>query len=163
MNTLLGLLLMIPLLFLSCLKEQTPPSTYASPDSNAILIARDIIYDVEIKNPDPDDTWTEDALNGLQHEALIGYIFDGVYDKSLQAYDIFEDTRISAKKIRKMEEDGEFSRDEIGKMQFTEQWMYDSINHAMTKNVSAISLGIRKFDSEGYLIGYSPLFKVILP
>lgn len=156
-------MLMIPLFCISCMEEKNCPPAGEPYESDAALIAQDIISDVEIINPNADDEWMENALRGLRREALIGFIFEGIYDKSLQAYDIFEDTRISAKKIRKMEEDGEFSRDEIGKMQFTEQWMYDSINHAMTKKVSAISLGIRKFDSEGYLIGYSPLFKVTLP
>ena len=163
MKTLLSMTLMIPLLFTSCIEEKKSQPAVELSESNATLIAEDIIYDVEIKNPSTDDPWMENALKGLQREALIDFIFDGIYDKNLQVFDIFEGTRISAQKILKMEEEGEFSRDEIGKIQFTEQWMYDSTNHVMTKKVTAISLGIQNFDPDGYLIGYYPLFKVILP
>ncbi len=147
----------------SCNSPQEPGSNAVSADTSMAMVASDIIYDVEIKNPDKEDTWTEDALRGLQRQELIDLIFNGVYDNSLQAYDIFKGSHISSKKIRKMEENGEFTRDQIGKMQFTEQWLYDPVSHNMTKKVTAISLGTENFDSEGFLIGYYPLFKVVLP
>ena len=158
------LLVLIPMNFLiSCTGGNEKGGQAVLNETSAGLVAQDIIYDVEIKNPNKDDQWMENALKGLDRETLINYLIQGVYDDHLQAYDIFEGNRISSRKIRQMEEDGEFSRDEIGKIQFTEQWTYDSLNHVMSKRVTAVSLGIQNFDPEGYLRGYKPLFKVILP
>ena len=105
----------------------------------------------------------DQALQGLDREVLIEFIFNGIYNKQLETYSIFDNTRISAGKIQQMEEDGEFTRDQIGKMQFTEVWTYDPLNHVMSKKVNSISLGLQNFDPDGYLRGYDPLFKVILP
>ena len=154
---------LILVLLFSCKYKEKSPASGEHQDISPAIIARDIIYDVEIKNPSDDYPWMDEALKGLERERLIDFIFYGVYDKNLKAYDIFNGSRISARKIRQMEEEGEFSRDQIGKIQFTEHWMYDSINHVMTKKVTSISLGIQHFDPEGYLRGYDPLFKVILP
>jgi hypothetical protein len=162
-KTLLSLVLFPLNFFISCTGGGEQGGQAVLNESTTGIIAQDIIYDVEIKNPDKDDPWMDNALKGLDRETLISYIFQGVYDDHLQAYDIFEGNKISSRKILQMEEDGEFSRDEIGKIQFTEQWTYDSLNHVMSKRVTAVSLGIQNFDPEGYLRGYKPLFKVILP
>ena len=163
-NKTLLILFLIPLPFiLSCTGREDQP-VHGEPSQNpGNIIARDIIYDVEIKNPSTDDPWMDQALKGLDREVLIDLIFNGIYDKHLKAYDIFTNTGISARKILQMEENDEFSRDQIGKIQFTEEWTYDSLNHVMSKKVNAISFGLQNFDPDGYLRGYDPLFKVVLP
>jgi hypothetical protein len=158
-----GTILTVLLLIVSCNAPDKPAASNLPADPSVALVATEIMYDVEIKNPDKEDAWTENALKGLKREELVDHIFDGLYNDQLEAYDIFEGTRIRAGKIRKMEENGEFTRDQIGKMQFTEHWIYDPVSHNMTKKVTAISLGTENFDSEGFLIGYYPLFKVVLP
>ncbi len=151
-------------MILSCKGDANSPGMdRPSTDQAAVRVAEGIVYDVEIINPNKDDPWMDETLAGLEREELINHIFNGIYDNSLEAFDIFEESRISARKIRSMEENGEFSREEIGKIQFTEAWYYDTLNHSMSKRVVEISLGLQNFGQDGYLRGYYPLFKVKLP
>ncbi len=160
-----SVLFLLVLSFLaSCRKGEKSFTPYnLAADSNTTEVAEDIIYDVEIINPDEDDPWMDECLQGLDREALIDFIFKGIYDKDLKVYDIFEDTRISTRKVRQMEEEGEFSRDLIGKIQFKEVWLYDTLSQRMSKKVTEISLGTQNFGPDGYLRGYDPLFRVVLP
>ena len=65
-----------------------------------LQLADQIIYDVIIKNPDPQDEWREKCLGGLKRGELVDFIFDGLYDDRFKAYDIFNDKLIPAHTIR---------------------------------------------------------------
>ncbi len=121
-----------------------------------------VTYDVVVKNPDSTDLWTAECLKDLRREDLIDILFEGIYNETISAFDIFEDKKISPAKLRTMEKDGEVIRDQIGKFQFVEAWYFDKINMTMTKRVFEIRLGTETFNSDGFLVGYDPLFKVRL-
>jgi hypothetical protein len=123
-------------------------------------VANQIVYDVIIKNPDPKDEWTEQCLMGLKREELVDFIFKGLYDERFKAYDIFNDQPISQRRIRKMEADGEFSREQVSKIQFVEDWYLDPESHSMFKRVTEVRLGLEHFDGFGMHLGHNPLFKV---
>ena len=125
-------------------------------------MADQIVYDVIIKNPDPQDEWTEKCLEGLNREELVDFIFAGLYDNRFKAFDIFSDKPISVRSIRKMEEEGEFSRDQVSKIQFVEDWYIDREGYAMSKSVTEVRLGVEHFDGFGLHLGHNPLFKVLL-
>ena len=61
-----------------------------------------------------------------------------------------------------MEADGEFSRDQIGKFQFMEEWVLDTTDMSFTKKVVEIRMGLQKFNNKSTLTGYAPLFRVVL-
>ena len=171
----LGLTMACLLLF-SCSGKAKKPS--GTPDSPGTIIegqaagaghpagtrtvAEQIVYDVEIINPYPDDTWTAECLRGLDHRSLVDFVFDGLYAGRFSAFDIFEGTPIPARKIKKMEEKGEFSRDGIGKFQFQEEWILDTVRMTYTKKVTEIRMGLQKFNDDGELTGYAPLLRVVL-
>ncbi len=127
-----------------------------------VKVANGIVYDVEILNPYPEDEWMNECLEGLDREGLVDFVFDGIYSGRFKAYDIFEGTPVSAKKIRKMEEEGEFGREQIGKFQFMEQWILDTVNMTCRKEVTEIRMGLQQFSPEGELTGYAPLLRVVL-
>lgn len=127
-----------------------------------INVAEQIIYDVEIINPYPDDLWTMECLEGLDHESLVNFVFEGIYSGQFSSFDIFEGTPISSRKIRRMEENREFTRDQIGKFQFMEKWILDTVRMTYFKEVTEIRMGIQKFDDHGELTGYAPLLRVVL-
>lgn len=130
--------------------------------SSSLVVAEDIVYDVEVINPYPEDTWMAESLQSLDHESLVKFVFDGIYQERFSCYDIFEGTPIPLRKIRKMEKDGEFSRDRIGKFQFQEQWILDTVNMTFSKKVTEIRMGVQKFNDAGELTGYAPLLRVVL-
>lgn len=134
----------------------------AGSHTGSLQVADQIIYDVIIKNPDPQDEWTEKCLVGLKRGELVDFIFEGLYDERFRAYDIYNDQLIPLRRIRKMEEDREFTRDQVSKIQFVEDWYLDPESYSMFKRVTEVRLGLEHFDGFGMHLGHNPLFKVRL-
>lgn len=148
-------------LLISCTRQKEPEDLQVSDvQTGSRQLADQIIYDVIIKNPDPGDEWTEKCLGGLKRGELVDFIFAGLYDERFRAYDIFNDKLIPARTIRKMEEDGEFTRDQVSKIQFVEDWYIDTEDYPMSKRVTEVRLGVEHFDGFGMHMGHNPLFKV---
>ncbi len=165
------ILILSGIILISCTgKERKSPAAEEPSDqiaistdqSGVIKVAEHIVYDVEIINPHPDDQWMNECLEGLEREVLINFVFEGIYSGQFSAYDIFEGTPISARKIKKMEENNEFSRDRIGKFQFVEEWILDTIHLRYFKEVTEIRMGLQTFNQEGEVTSYAPLFRVVL-
>ena len=129
---------------------------------NELLIADSITYDVVIKNPDPYDQWTDECLQNLDKKNLVDYIFEAIYQGKVIAYNYFEDTPLSVKQVKALEESEEFSRDQIAKIQFIEEWVLDKENFAFTKKVKSIMLGYEVYNLDGEIRGYKAAFKVLL-
>jgi hypothetical protein len=151
----------------SCTNEQPKAvkeeaSAFTQDHNGQLSVASQIVYDVEIINPNPDDLWTAECLEGLDQKALVDFVFEGLYSNEFSAYDIFEGTPVSARKIRKMEENAEFTRDQVGKFQFMEEWVLDTLNMTYSKHVKEIRMGLQSFNSAGELTGYAPLLRVVL-
>jgi len=137
-------------------------SSFTQGHSGQLSVARQIVYDVEIINPNPDDLWTTECLEDLDQKTLVDFVFEGLYSNKFSAYDIFEGTPVSARKIRKMEENEDFTRDQIGKFQFMEEWILDTVNMNYFKHVKEIRMGLQSFNNNGELTGYAPLLRVVL-
>lgn len=150
-------------LLISCTGQKEGKDLNGSGEpTGSLQIANQIIYDVIVKNPDPGDEWTEKCLMGLKREELVDFIFEGIYEKRFKAFDIFNDKAIPAGTIRKMEEGGEFTRDQVSKIQFVEDWYADPEDYSMFKRVTEVRLGLEHIDGFGMHIGHNPLFKVRL-
>jgi hypothetical protein len=128
----------------------------------ASVIAGTVIYDVIVRNPAPEDTWMEDCLRDLDREGLVNMVFEAIYRDELIAYDHLSHEPLTVADIKNLEKDAEFSRDHIGKIQFSEEWYFDQDNLRMEKRVNSMSFGYEVFDLSGNLRGYKPAFMVIL-
>jgi hypothetical protein len=149
------------LLLISCSRQKEGEDIQTSDvQTGSLMVADQIIYDVIIKNPDPGDEWTEKCLVGLKRRELVDFIIDGIYDDRFRAYDIFNDKPIPVREIRKMEENGEFTRDHVSKIQFVEDWYLDPEVSSMSKRVTEVRLGLEHIDGYGMHMGHNPLFKV---
>ncbi len=127
-----------------------------------ITIADTIVYDVIIKNPNPHDNWTDECLKNLNKDQFVDILFESVYKKQATAYDVFSDNIITPDELKKLERKKDFSRNKIGKIQFTESWSYNDSIRSMSKKVISVALGYEIFDDEGSLIGHKPVFKIYL-
>jgi hypothetical protein len=153
---------------LSCCPEKTKddvtgemsPESIIPENPAGLMVADTIIYDVIIKNPNPDDDWTDKCLRNLKKEQFIDILFESVYKKQATAYDLFTDEIISPDKLKNLERKKEFSRSKIGKMQFTESWYYSDTLQVLSKKVISVSMGYEILDERGNLIGYKPAFKI---
>ncbi len=168
-KTILFLSILVVLMLIQCktLTERNKTvSNHSAIDSvqtiRGYAVADTITYDVTIKNPYPEDTWTEECLKKLNRGEFIDQLFESVYSGNARAYDLIDNTPLTVKDLRKLEKTPDFSRSKIGKIQFTETWIYDEQNNIMIKKVIAMALGYELFDPDGNLIGYKPVFKVFL-
>lgn len=130
--------------------------------THGTFIGDSIIYDMVIKNANPDDEWAEECLRKLEREKLIQIIFDAVYEKTLIPYDYYENKPLKISDIKKLEADKEFSRDIIGKLQFEEEWSFDETTLQFRKKVNSILLAYEVYNSAGEIRGYKPAFYVRL-
>jgi hypothetical protein len=145
-------------------QPKTAPTASSAADSIPAyaIMADTITYDVIVKNANPEDDWTTLCLQRLDRDKLIGNIFDAVYAGKLKAYDILSNSELSVNKVRKLEKEKDFDRSRIGKIQFTELWLFNEQDMSMEKTVRALALGYELYDSEGKVRGYKPVFKVYL-
>jgi hypothetical protein len=113
-----------------------------------------------VKNPDKEDTWTEKCLSQLKRKALTDSIFDDIYKGKLLAFEYNTHRPLSINAVKKLEETTGYSRDIIGKFQFSEAWFYDKQHHSFIKKVQSIVFGFETYDQSGFVKGYKPLFKI---
>ncbi|UCH14794.1 MAG: hypothetical protein JSV22_02235 [Bacteroidales bacterium] len=152
--------------FISCKESRQESSEYIETEkfvSDSLaknLIADTIIYEVIIKNPNPDDKWTEKCLEGFDKNSFVDQLFNAVYDKQATAYDFFTGSEITPRGLKKIERSKDFSREKIGKIQFSESWYYDSLNIKMEKRIISMVLGYELHGDDGEIIGYKPVFKI---
>ena len=125
-----------------------------------IQIADTIIYDVLIENPDNDDTWKEHCLKNLNKEPLVDFLFESVYQKQAKAYHYYTNKEFTIKEVREIENEPEFSREKIAKIQFVEEWLLDTTNFKMYKEIHSVMLGYEVRSESGEIKGYKPTFRI---
>lgn len=133
--------------------SDTLPNTYG-------IIADTISYGVVVKNKDTTDKWQKKWLKNLKLERFTNHIFHKIYSGKLTPYSYFEEEPLTIQDIKKLEEEKEFERDKIGKIQFKEIWYFDPDNMKMVKKVYSAMLAYETYNSNGSFRGYKPAFKV---
>ena len=126
------------------------------------LVANPIIYDVIVKNPDPDDRWSTEKLEKLNKDALIDLIFNAVENGKVSAYNYHTDEIMSMKEFNALKKLEEFDKSKIGEIQFIEDWYFDEANMKMTKIVKSIMLAYEVYDQFGKVRGYKAAFRIDL-
>ncbi len=170
-TTLLGVLL-VALVLTNCKqenKQQTNDQKTTKEDvtakntnvNNMYVLADTITYDVVVKNPNPADTWTEECLQKLNRKALIDNIYKGIYNETLTIYDYYSGEELSTAEVKALENEENFDRNNIGKLQFTEIWYMDQNDLSIHKEVQSAVLGYELKKENGDIKGYKPMFKVV--
>lgn len=158
------LITLIIICTVSCRHKTSSPKfekTIVSVDSLKLRSYADtIVCDMVVKNPDKEDTWTEKCLSQLKRKALTDSIFDDIYKGKLLAFEYNTHRPLSINAVKKLEETTGYSRDIIGKFQFSEAWFYDKQHHSFIKKVQSIVFGFETYDQSGFVKGYKPLFKI---
>lgn len=126
------------------------------------VIADTITYEVIVQNPDPEDQWMKQCLKDFKQQLFIDDVFKLVYGDKIKAYDFFSKKPLETNDVKLIESEPGYSRNNIGKIQFTERWYFDSSSQKFQKEVLSLVLGYSVFDQEGSLRGYKPVFKIYL-
>lgn len=120
-----------------------------------------IIYDTAIINRDSTDAWGAECLSELNRKVLVDKIFESVFQGKIIPYDYFTGEKISPVTIRDMETSGAFSRENISKIKFEEQWIWDNKKVEMQKQLISMTLAYEVYDNTGMSRGQKPIFKLV--
>jgi len=119
-----------------------------------------IIYDTYVINRDSTDSWGNECLSEFSRKKLIDKVFEAVSDGKVTPYDYFTGDKITPEQIKRMETDTVFSRRNISKIQFEENWIWDDEKNVMLKQVISMTIAYEVFDNEGKSRGQKPIFKL---
>lgn len=160
-KTLQLLIILLVFTFGCNLKQKENQAIQFGNEENYIVIADTIINDVVVKNPNQDE-WTDICLRNLDKKMLVDEIFKSVYSGKLIPHEFFNNEVLSINDIKALEDDPDFNRDLIAKVQFEEAWYFDPESQKMIKKVHSIMLAYEIYNSLGEIRGYKPAFKVYL-
>ncbi len=129
-------------------------------EANATVVALPIIYDVVIKNSDPENDWQAECLKKVEVQTFANIIFKAVYEKRLIPYNYNLEIPMTIDEVKQLEK--EFKRERVAKVQFLEEWYFDEKKLQMGKRVNAIMLAYEKYDAKGVVKSYKAGIKVYL-
>ena len=160
MKSIISVLLAVIMLG-SCKQEKTSNiNNNVNPSSEGMsLMAEGIIYDVLIK-AEIDDTWEKEKVSGYKGEEMINSLFEAVYSGEIKAIDYFTEEELSAEQLEKLEATDDYQRDKIGKIQFTEDWYFNSSTLEIEKKVRSVVFGYRKNVDDLGRIPYLAIFRL---
>lgn len=148
-------------IFASC-SDREPGIPLPGIEAKGALIAEGIIYDVIIIPSSEEDEWEMEKLRGYNGAAMIDTFFEAIYDRSIQVFDYHTGEPLGPGDVRQMENQDGFERYKIGKIQFTENWYFNSSNLQIEKEIISIVPGYESRTSDGMLIGYKAAFRLDL-
>ncbi len=159
MKALLPTILFFIFIAVACNHKTEKQIKYTTPNyDNLELWADTIVYDVLIMNPDSTDDWQEQKLKYLNHEKLVNDVFESIYSGQKKAYNYYTNSEYSIQDIKEFEK--EYSRSDIGKIQFTESWLYDKKSGTHIKQVHSILIAYTLYDSSNNIRGYKAGFYI---
>ncbi len=129
-------------------------------DSRATCKVDTIVYEALIHNIDPSEPWKNEWLKHLDREVFINDLFTGLYSKKIKAVDYFSKEPMSIEQIKEWESNN--PRSAIGKLQFTERWVWFGDEGRFEKEVIAILPAYESFTDNGSLRGYKAGLQIIL-
>lgn len=153
----LGIFVVLLLFLLGCKDSKTGKTKV---DANSTVWADTIIYDVLISNPDSLDEWARTKVKNVRHEKMVDDLFELVYSGKSKAYHYYTNKELSIADIKEMEADERFPRNRVGKLQFTETWLYDKNTTELKKQIHSILLAYELYNDLNRLRGYKAAFYI---
>ncbi len=160
MKTIFNYLVFFTISFLGLIGCGDSNKVHHSSGENLEIWADTIIYEVLISNPDTLNKWETAKLKNVRHRKLVDDLFEMIYTGKKKAYDYYTHQALSIDEIKDLEADDRFSREKVGKLQFTETWIYNKSIQKLNKNTHAILLAYELYDDSDNLRGYKAAFFV---
>lgn len=128
----------------------------------AVIVAHDIVTEIIVR-PDIDgDPWEVEKVEGYQGEIMINSIFDRIYRGSLIVYDYHTGEILTANDVRKVENEFNDDRSKIGKLSFTEDWLYYPAENRLEKITKSVVFGYELCNNQGKVYAYRAAFQASL-
>lgn len=159
-NSLLLMALFASLVLSSCESSGNQNLNRESP-SLGEAISKPITYEVLVKNPDIDDEWQTQCLENTNIKLMTKDILKAVNSGKLKAYDYYDEHLLSISEVKTiLKKNGK--QNNIGNIQFQEEWYWDKDNLQLHKKVKSLMFGYEIFDENGKVRGYRASFVVNL-
>ncbi len=129
-------------------------------DSSAYIVAKKISYPVTVKPTSKMDDWEKECIKDIDKKTFVDIIFKGVKTKRLKAYNYITDEELSSAELQEMEK--KYSRRDIGKIQFEEEWFFDNKELIMIKRIKSVMLAYENKTEDGEVRSYTAGIKVYL-
>lgn len=140
-------------------KKGSNPEREFNSTTTSQIIADTIIYDVFLRNIDTSDVWEAECLQYLDQKSMVDYLIDGVYNGQFIAIEFMGDKILSIDDVKAIEQEKDFSRDKVSKVQFRERWYIDSDGY-FQKQIISYTLGIEVYSKQNSFLGHKALFVV---
>lgn len=154
----LTLLLILSVLVIASCDNKETTSNKDLGNSTMTTWADTIIYEVMIHNSDTLDQWESTKIKNVHTKQIVDDCFNMIYSGNKKAYDYYTHEPISINEVKELEARNDFSRDKIGKLQFTETWRYNNSLNQLQKQVHNILIAYEVYDDQGNLRGYKAAF-----
>ena len=126
-----------------------------------INIANPITYEVLIKNPDIEDEWKSRCIENTDVELMSKDVINAVTSGRLKAYDYFDNHLLSKSEIKAiLKKNGK--ENNIGNIQFKEEWYWDKNQLQLQKKVKSLMFGYEICGEDKKVRGYRASFVVNL-
>ncbi len=159
-NSLLLMALFASLVLSSCESSGNQNTNSISPNEGE-TIAKPITYEVLIKNPDYEDDWQAKCLENTNVRAMSKDIIKAVTSGKLKAYDYYDNHLLSKSEIKAiLKKNG--NQNNIGNIQFKEEWYWDKNKLQLQKKVKSLMFGYEISDENNKVRGYRASFVVNL-
>ncbi len=126
---------------------------------SANVLADSLVSSITTRTSENADSTENAVFKSFLQEKLISYIFEQLYAGKLKAYDFLTDEELSLKELKKIEAAEGFSRSNVGKVQFNEQWYFDK-DGVLNKRVNSMTFGLESYSNQGNFYGYKALFTI---
>ncbi len=159
-NSLILMALFASLVLTSCESSDSQNPNNSSP-IQGLNIANPITYEVLIKNPDIEDEWQSKCLKSTNIRLMSKDVINAVLAGRLNAYDYFDNHLLSKSEIKTiLKKNGK--ENNIGNIQFVEEWYWNKKELQLQKKVKSMMFGYEISDENEKIRGYRASFVVNL-
>jgi hypothetical protein len=141
-------------------KNGVSASENTADTTSFMLIGKDIITDIILKPDTLGDPWEVEKIKGFTGNRMFKTIFDRIYSEKMTVWDCRNDKTLSSTEIKDLEKEFNSDLSKIGKVQFTEDWYFDTNRNTIVKKIKSVSFGFAINGIPDLPVRYKALFRL---
>jgi hypothetical protein len=141
-------------------KSGNATNVQATDTTGLMLVGKDIITDIVLKPDTAGDPWEVEKVKGFRGDKMFRELLDNIYTGKVTVYDCRVDKALTTSEIRDLEKEFDSDVSRIGKVQFTEDWYFDTNRNSIIKKVKSVSFGFSMGTSGDMSLRYKALFRI---
>jgi hypothetical protein len=133
----------------------------AQADSASImLIGKDIITDIVLKPDTLGDPWEVEKVKGFSGDRMLRKLLENIYSEKVTAWDCRYEETLQPAAIKDLEKKFGSDLSRIGKVQFVEDWYFDTNKNIIVKKVKSVAFGYSTPGSDETPLRYNAFFRI---